>query len=69
MGVDIAKDMEKMSIISVHPVNSCIKRPWLIKRNVNKARRLEFAKKHVNNCENFWKNVVFSDESKFNLFG
>lgn len=36
---------------------------------INKAKRLEFAKNFINKDENFWKNVVFSDESKFNLFG
>jgi len=30
---------------------------------------LEFAKLHVNQPDSFWENVIFSDESKFNIFG
>ena len=71
---DIAKGMEKLSIVSVHPetvrsllrsagYNSQVPRKKPFISDVNKARRLELAKKHVNNCENFWKNLAFSYES------
>ncbi|GFV15357.1 transposable element Tcb1 transposase [Trichonephila clavipes] len=31
--------------------------------------RLDFAKSHVNLSDEFWNTVIFSDESKFNIFG
>lgn len=42
-------------------------KPLVSKRNRN--RRLTFAKEHVNKGLKFWKNVLWSDESKFNRFG
>ncbi|GFU78654.1 HTH_Tnp_Tc3_2 domain-containing protein [Trichonephila clavipes] len=35
----------------------------------NQKKRLEFAKTHQLKTDNFWKKVIFSDESKFNIFG
>ncbi|GFV51528.1 transposable element Tcb1 transposase [Trichonephila clavipes] len=35
----------------------------------NQKKRLEFAKTHRLKTDNFWKKVIFSDESKFNIFG
>lgn len=35
----------------------------------NRRLRLEFAKTYLNKDINFWKRVLFTDESKFNLFG
>lgn len=35
----------------------------------NRKKRLSFAKKHKNEDFNFWKHVIFTDESKFNIFG
>lgn len=35
----------------------------------NQKKRLEFAKKYINADELFWKQVLFTDESKFNIFG
>ncbi|GFX12405.1 transposable element Tcb1 transposase [Trichonephila clavipes] len=35
----------------------------------NQKKRLEFTKTHQLNTDNFWKEVIFSDESKFNIFG
>lgn len=43
------------------------KKPFVSK--VNRMKRLEFAKKYINESVEFWKTVIFSDESKFNLFG
>ncbi|GFX40440.1 transposable element Tcb1 transposase [Trichonephila clavipes] len=34
----------------------------------NQKERLEFAKTHKMKTDNFWKKVIFSDESKFNIF-
>lgn len=36
---------------------------------VNRKKRLQFAKTYINEDLEFWKNVIFSDESKFNIFG
>ncbi|GFS84299.1 HTH_Tnp_Tc3_2 domain-containing protein [Trichonephila clavipes] len=35
----------------------------------NQKKRLEFAKTHQLKTDNFWKKVIFNDESKFNIFG
>lgn len=43
------------------------KKPFI--SNVKKKKRLEFAKSHLDKPESFWNEVIFSDESKFNLFG
>lgn len=42
------------------------KRPFINKRN--KIKRLKFAKMYVDMPIDFWKKVVWSDESKFELF-
>lgn len=42
-----------------------IKKPYLTKKHMK--RRLEFAKKYANMPMTFWKKVLWSDESKFNL--
>lgn len=43
------------------------KKPFI--SHVNKKKRLEFAKKYVNQPLEFWNNVVFTDETKINIFG
>ena len=35
---------------------------------INKKKRLEFAKQYINVNPDFWNNVIFSDESKFNIY-
>lgn len=35
----------------------------------NRKKRLEFAKKYINKNSEFWQKVIFSDETKFNIFG
>lgn len=42
------------------------KKPLISK--VNKTKRLNFAKEYINKTEDFWDGVLFSDESKFNIF-
>ncbi|GFT27543.1 transposable element Tcb1 transposase [Trichonephila clavipes] len=42
------------------------KKPYI--SEVNRKRRLEFAVKHKNKPMDFWKKVIFSDESKFEAF-
>lgn len=36
--------------------------------NANKKKRLEFAKENINNPPDFWNRVIFTDESKLELF-
>lgn len=47
---------------------SRIPRPKPFISKVNKAKRLEFANRYVNKETDFWDHVIFSDESKFNIF-
>lgn len=43
------------------------RKPNVSKKNFK--RRLAFAKQHLHKASNFWNLVVWSDESKFNVFG
>ncbi|GFW90045.1 transposable element Tc1 transposase [Trichonephila clavipes] len=47
------------------------KKPLIGKRN--RVKRLKFAKEHIlkrtKSFQRFWNEVIFSDESKFNIFG
>ena len=43
------------------------KKPFINKRNQKK--RIEFAKTYRSMPNSFWNKVIFSDESKFNIFG
>ncbi|GFT09152.1 transposable element Tcb1 transposase [Trichonephila clavipes] len=42
------------------------KKPYI--SEVNRKRRLEFAMKYKNKPMDFWKKVIFSDESKLEIF-
>lgn len=44
-----------------------VKKPRLLPRH--KLERRRFARRHKNTDQTFWNNVIFTDESKFNLFG
>lgn len=46
---------------------SARKKPYV--SEINRKKRLEFAKKYKGVEPEFWKKVIWSDESKFNLFG
>ncbi|GFX88982.1 transposable element Tc1 transposase [Trichonephila clavipes] len=43
------------------------KKPLIGKRN--RVKRLKFAEEHILKPQQFWNEVIFSDESKFNIFG
>ncbi|XP_055614953.1 uncharacterized protein LOC129761263 [Toxorhynchites rutilus septentrionalis] len=47
--------------------NANIKKPFISAKN--KKKRLEYAQKYVVKPEEFWKYLIFTDESKFNIFG
>ena len=43
------------------------KKPYI--SEVNRRKRLQFAKEYVDMNKNCWKDVLFSDETKINVFG
>ncbi|GFU06779.1 transposable element Tcb1 transposase [Trichonephila clavipes] len=43
------------------------KKPLIGKRN--RVKRLKFAKEHILKPQQFWNEVIFKDECKFNIFG
>lgn len=43
------------------------KKPYISKANV--VKRLNYANMYATKPDDFWKNVIFVDESKFNVFG
>ncbi|GFV05104.1 transposable element Tc1 transposase [Trichonephila clavipes] len=43
------------------------KKPLIGKRN--RVKRLKFAKEHILKPQQFWNEVIFSDESNFNIYG
>ena len=44
-----------------------LKKPFVSLKN--KSSRLAFATSHISKGPDFWNTVIFSDESKFNIFG
>ena len=76
----LADDLASASEITVNPqtvrnVLHCAgirgrrprKKPFI--SEVNRVKRLAFAKQYVNHSASYWETVIFSDESKYNLFG
>lgn len=43
------------------------KKPFVSK--INRKKRLDYVKTHLNKNFDFWKQVLFTDESKYNIFG
>jgi len=43
------------------------KKPFISRKNI--AARLKFTKVHIRLPISFWDDVIFADESKFNIFG
>lgn len=77
---NLAQELAERSNIVVHPRTICRalnnegyhyriprKKPLISEKN--RKLRLEFAKKHINKGMDFWKLVLFTDESKYNIFG
>ncbi|GFX37614.1 transposable element Tc1 transposase [Trichonephila clavipes] len=66
---DVAK-RKVLKDIKIDPKLSAVKLAAETSRIMGRnKKRLEFAKTHQLKTDNFWKKVIFSDESKFNIFG
>lgn len=76
----LAEHVEKCSNIIVTPrtiinalhdagFNSRVARKKPLISTKNRKLRLEFAKAHLGKGMDFWKRVLFTDESKYNIFG
>lgn len=57
------------NLLKKHKLNSRVarKKPFISK--VNKVKRLQFAEEYREKDFEFWKEVIFTDESKFNIWG
>ena len=77
---ELTQDLKDASGPSVHPCTTrrslirsglkgrvAAKKPFL--RKGNRQKRLVYAKNHKNWTENQWQKVLWSDESKFEIFG
>ena len=75
-----AKELEESFGLSLTPqtIRNCLHEANLHGRTprnkpyispINREKRLEWAKKNVDKPQEFWDSVIWSDESKFNLFG
>ncbi|GFU58450.1 transposable element Tc1 transposase [Trichonephila clavipes] len=49
--------------------NGRVARKKLLIGKRNRVKRLKSAKEHILRPQQFWNEVIFSDESKFNIFG
>lgn len=47
----------------------CVARKKPLISEANRKKRLTFAKEYVNKPPEFWESIIFSDETKINLFG
>lgn len=76
----ISSELETHHNTKVHPetvrrtivrngFKSCTPRKKPLVNKVNRQKRLAFAKEYVNKPPEFWHRVIFSDESKYNIFG
>lgn len=57
------------NVLRANNFHSRIPRKNPLISDINFKKRFEFAKLHKNDDIDFWKRVIFSDESKFNIFG
>lgn len=76
----LAEHIEKRSNVIVHPrtirnvlhdhgFKSRLARKKLLISAKNRKLRLDFAKTHLDKDMDFWKRDLFTDESKYNIFG
>ncbi|GFX71525.1 transposable element Tcb1 transposase [Trichonephila clavipes] len=70
---NILNDVAKRKVlknIKIDPKLSAVKLAAETSRIMGRSKkRLDFAKTHQLKTDNFWKKVIFSDESKLNIFG
>ena len=55
--------------ISEFGYRACIRRKKPLISKKNRKARLEFARKYLDEPPEFWERVLFTDESKYNIFG
>lgn len=76
---EIAAQMKSENKVEVHPItirrvlksagyNSRVARRKPLISKINQKNRLEFAEMYVHKNLEFWDRILFSDESKFNIF-
>ena len=56
-------------VLKNHGYNGRVPRRKPYINEVNRKKRLNFATDYVSKDQTWWNNVIFADESKFNLFG
>lgn len=56
-------------ILKINGYNSRTARRKPLISIINRKKRLDFALKYVAVAESFWDDVIFADESKFNIYG
>lgn len=76
LSVEVAEACEKRvsaqtirRTIHSHGFNGRIARKKPFISEVNRKKRIVFAKEHQHHEDSYWNSVLFSDESKFNIFG
>lgn len=76
----ISDDLEKYQNKKVSPdtvrrclhsqgLKSCTPRKKPFINTVNRKKRIEFARTYLDKPQDFWDTVIFTDESKYNIFG
>ncbi|GFW63668.1 transposable element Tcb1 transposase [Trichonephila clavipes] len=68
MGRSVSDETERNVITHAGYIKRVARKKLFISLR-NQKKRLEFAKTHQLKTDNFWKKVIFSDESKFNICG
>lgn len=68
IGKNISADTVRRSIIRAgYNARTARKKPYINERN--RKKRIDFANEYKNKTNEFWNKVIFSDESKYNIFG
>lgn len=78
--VKISKEMSELSgtdvsdstirrALNANGIHGRVPRKKPLISKTNQKRRLDFANKYKNKDISFWNNIIFSDESKFEIFG
>jgi transposase len=62
-----AKTIKRIGKENEYNQRIALKKPYINSRN--RKKRIEFANDNLNKDNSYWKRILWSDESKFNLFG